>query len=519
MVCGCQNQFASVFGRGYSSAPRATPPRFCPLFIALWQGAERTNKGAAGVRPVTTTGHKNGATRALLLQQTGEIGAYSVSSCVFHCREYFRAVILLPVCRSSSGSSSSTVSGILPMKLFLVLTLLGACSLNVWGAQSKFARVLGKLTPQKSTSGLLIGVRNDDGYQTVLIGFDGKKAEVAANLPLLATPQGETFAYMYKRSHDSVSLIHNDASDNEIVRYREHWEELITSNDRRKAEHEAELAFNEEQKRAVQCDTCQAWEWEDYLDVAYVVPGHITLSVYGGGYTGGAHPNAYNDMFTVRFASVVPRVFNYMNDESGRENAYIPSELSELYPVEQNPGIAAQIRRELLIKGKLEYFIDNLDNESAYEGYDSTEYAGIDPAEIDGRPESVDTSAVDFVLQRVRGTVHLKCQADAQAAYAESGDYVLTAEVDCGTVPQPYVSQNTFTLDYDDFTIADSTVRDVFISPAQDMVYVLADDTLIGIDVATKNEVIHYALPEGSIVVMAEWATGDRLGKWTAALR
>jgi hypothetical protein len=405
------------------------------------------------------------------------------------------------------------------MKLFLVLATMGACALNCQGAQSKFARAIGTLTPQKTTSGLLLGVRNEDGYQTLLIGFDGKKAEVTANLPLLATPQGETFAYMYKRSHDSVALIHNDANDNQLIRYREHWEELVTGNDRRKAEYEAGLAFDEEQKQAAGCDTCQAWEWDDYLDVEYVVPGHITLSVYGGGYTGGAHPNSYNDVFTVRFASVVPRIFNYMNDESGRENTYVPSELSDVYPVERDPGIAARIRRELLIKGKLEYFIDNLDNEAAYEEYDSTEYAGIDPADIDGRLESVDTSAVDLVLQRVRGVVHLKCQADVQASYAESGDYVLTAEVDCGAVQSPYVHQNTFPLDYDSFTVADSTVRDVFVSPAQDMVYVLTDDTLVGIDTATKNEVIHYALPEGSTVVMAEWATGDRLGKWTAALR
>lgn len=405
------------------------------------------------------------------------------------------------------------------MKLILVLTLLCACTVHGQAAQSRFARAVAGLNPQKTPSGLLIGIRSDDGYQTVLLGFDGKKAEAVAALPLLATPQGETFAYLYKQEHNTVALIRDDGDQTRLVQYREHWEELITGSDRTEAERDAEAAFDKEEPQAVSCDTCPAWEWEDYLDVAYVVPGHVTLSVYGGGYTGGAHSNSYNDMFTVRFASVFPRVFNYMNDESGRENTYVQSELSELYPVDRDPGVLARVQRQLLIKGKLEYFIDNLDNEEAYEEYDSTEYAGVDPAEIDGRPGSVDTSAIDLVLQRVRGTVHLACQADAQAAYTESGDYLLTAEVDCGALQPSFLAHNTFPLDYGAFVATDSTVRDVFISPAQDIVYVLSDDTITGIDVATRNEVIQYALPEGSIVVMAEWATGERLATWKKVLR
>lgn len=375
---------------------------------------------------------------------------------------------------------------------------------------------LRSLTPQKTATALLLGVRNDDGYQTLLLEYaPGRDVNVVANLPVLAVPQDGKFAYVYKRVYDSVSVVEDEPEPGRRVVYREHWEELIVGQDRAGAERGAEAALAETEPPAPPCNNCELWDWEDHIDIGYVVPGHVTVETYGSGYTGGAHPNQYTNSFTVHFSSLAPRVVNYVNDDS--DDRLVESQLAELYPVARDPGVVERMHRELVIRGKLEYFIDSQENDASFEPYDSTEYTGVPLADIEGVYE-VDTTAVDLVLVRVRGRVHLKCQADASAGYAESGDYALTAEYDCGALSPAVAPHNTFPASYTAFLRADSTIRDVLIAPTQNIVYILADDTLRGYDVATKKQVFEYVLPEASKVVMVEWTAGDA-GAWKAALQ
>lgn len=393
------------------------------------------------------------------------------------------------------------------------------CTTGVASAQVNYGAVLKGLQPQPTSSGLLLGISNDDGYQTLLVEYANKKATVIANCPLLAVPQGNKFAYLYKRLHDSLMLLASDLNEGEYVQYREHWEEIVTEYNRKKAERNAEEALDDKRTSPLLCDTCQQWEWDDYIDVQYVIPGHVTLATSGGGYTGGAHPNSYNDVFTMRFASIIPHIVNRSNDSSSQDSPYEFSTIADLYPVQNDPGILSRINRELFIKGKLEYFIDNMEDTSLYETYDSTEYIGVPLDSIEGRKESVDTMSHDLVLERIRGVVHLKCQADMAATYVESGDYTLTAEYDCGAIATPYIPYNSLPLQYAAFVKKDNDVRDVFISPQQNIVYVLTGDTIYGISADTGKNVFQYQLPEESTIVMVEWATGEQLKQWKAALQ
>lgn len=400
------------------------------------------------------------------------------------------------------------------LRLWLCLCI---CATGIASAQTNYGSALKGLQPQATPSGLLLGISNDDGYQTLFVEYANKKATLTANCPLLAVPQGSRFAYVYKRTHDSLMVLRNELGENEHVQYREHWEEIITEYNRKQAERHAEDALADDAPPQAQCDTCPQWEWDDYIDIQYVIPGHITLTTSGSGYTGGAHPNSYNNAFTMHFTPAMPSIVNHSND-SNQDSLFTFTTVENLYPVQQNPDVISRMNRELFIKGKLEYFIDNVEDTSLYESYDSTEYIGVPLESIEGRNESVDTSSIDIVLERVKGLVRLKCQADMAATYVESGDYTLTAEYDCGALAPPYISYNNFPLRYDAFVQKDGTVQDVFISPQHNVVYVLAGDTLHGISVETGKNVFQYMLPEGSEVIMVEWTTGEQLKQWKAAL-
>lgn len=399
--------------------------------------------------------------------------------------------------------------------VLLVLLLATAPAAAGTGAE-RFAGALRGLVPQQKNVGLLLGVHNEDGYQTILFEYDGKTVNTAANVPLLAVPGKDGFSYLYERIHTSAEITENDIEEGRVL-YREQWEEIVVERDRAKAEREAEQALPDDSVNTPPCSDCRNWDWEDHLDIQYVIPGHATLAMYGGGYTGGAHPSHYSNVFTAHLSSLAPRTVNSTNRDTAADQL-VESKLAELYPVSRDPNVATRMNRELFIRGRLEYFIDGQSNDSLYEEYDSTEYAGMALETIDGL-YTVDTTSISFVLERIRGRLHLKARADAPATYAESGDYALTAEYDCGVLDSTIHPPGHLPLPYGAFVKADDTVRDVLVAPSQNIVYVLADDTIVGVDVATKKVVFEYMLPEASTVVMAEWSSAAELNAWKAALK
>ncbi len=401
--------------------------------------------------------------------------------------------------------------------LFLLLLLAIAPATATDTSTGRFASALRGLAPQQKNVGLLVGIYNEDGYQTLLFEYNGKAIEPVASVPLLAVPDGKKFAYLYRRTYTSAEITEDDIEGGKVL-YKEQWEELVVERDRAKAEREAELSLSDEPAVPPPCNDCRNWDWEDHIDLRYVIPGHATISVYGDGYTGGVHPNRYANTYTVHLLSIAPRTINSISRDTATQEHLVESQIAELYPVAHDPGIMERMQHELLIRGRLEYFIDGQGSDSLYEAYDSTDYIGVAPESIDGIYD-VDTSNISYVLERTRGRVFLRARADAAAGYAESGDYALTAEYNCGVLDTAVYPHSNFPLHYNAFVKADSTVRDVMVAPTRNIVYVLADDTLLGVDVATQKVVFEYLLPEASSVVMVEWATGAELDLWKAVLK
>lgn len=400
--------------------------------------------------------------------------------------------------------------------LFLVLALLTA-PLFAGVGDGRFAPAVRGLIPQQKNTGLLLGIYNEDGYQTLLFDYNGKAVEPIASVPVLAVPGNAGFTYVYKRTYSSAEITADDLEEGRVL-YREHWEELVVEHNRVQAERASEQALSDSAADAPPCSDCRNWDWEDHIDLLYVVPGHATISTYGSGYTGGAHPNRYTNTYTVHFSSLAPRTMNSTSRDTAEQDHLVESLLSELYPVSRDPGIVARMKRELLLRGRLEYFIDSPEADSLYEAFDSTDYAGVAPEAVEGSYE-VDTSNVSLVLERTRGRVFLRARADASAGYAESGDYALTAEYNCGVLDTAVYANNRFPLLFGAFVKADAAVRDVMVAPTQNVVYVLTDDTLLAVDVSTQKVVFEYILPEASSVVMVEWANDAVLDAWKQALK
>ncbi len=71
---------------------------------------------------------------------------------------------------------------------------------------SSFAPAIKNLNPQHKKCALLLGINDGNEYQTVLLSFDPKtqKIEQTANLPLLASPQGKQFHFIYSLLTDTL---------------------------------------------------------------------------------------------------------------------------------------------------------------------------------------------------------------------------------------------------------------------------------------------------------------------------
>lgn len=384
------------------------------------------------------------------------------------------------------------------IKHFYFLFLLLTSELLLSQEKSQFySTEFSKLKPQNKPSGLLLGLKTDEGYRTLLITYKNGIAAVTADLPYLATPQKDGFYFideMWLDSSEVESPITNyDSTNVDSAIYCKTYCKLFVSKNMEQIQQ-----FNKS-KSYPNHFNCDAGGEDMTESVGYVIPNYISLNYSGGGYhTGGAHPFYGSASVSMNFDWFCN--YRKYNDSEPRP----PFSLSELYEKKRD-----FVNLDLFRQGE---------NDSVTDG--------------EGKLSPVDTARIEFSISRENGEVHLFCFGEAFVPYTVSGDYTYTASYDFGRLGKQYVANNLFPIKYkrigeqNPFEDFHDHVMDIFISPSQDVVYLAISkprnegDFLICIDVKSQKEIMNlpfkYLSP--SNIVMVEWATGSYVDKWKQIL-
>ncbi len=380
------------------------------------------------------------------------------------------------------------------MKHFLFSIFILISELLLSQEKSEFySREFSKLKPQNIPSGLLLGLRTSEGYRTLFIINKNGTSTVSIDLPYLATPQKDGFYFIDEELLDSSEVIVEsvDSSNLDSILMGRSIHNLVVFKNAEQIKQ-----FNKNKKNIVysdwniKCPSCKEGGGEENTEsIEYVIPNYITVNYSGGGYyTGAAHP----------FHGSTSESMNFDWFRNQRQNNYSKRHsafgLSDLY----------KKKSEFINQKLLEQAEDVTDGE--------------------GKASPLDLTDIYFALNRKNGEVHLSCFADAFVPYSVSGDYKFTADYDIGRLDKQYVPNNIFPLTYSLIgKQTDNYVKDILVSPSQDVVYLLVgynEIRLIGVDVKSQKEIINLPLKDlgYTLPIMVEWSTGKHIENWEGTL-
>jgi hypothetical protein len=131
-------------------------------------------------------------------------------------------------------------------------------------------------------------------------------------------------------------------------------------------------------------------------------------------------------------------------------------------------------------------------------------------------------------LHRKKGIV--RCEVEPMIDYVYLGQYYL----DVGPAPKSLIAYNEMPLDYDHLKKMHPNLKDVIVSPLQDIVIFFIEDQLIGYETRSLKEILRYTLPpswsgkssrlydnlNNPCFVMVEWCTSpEQLQLWENELK
>lgn len=383
------------------------------------------------------------------------------------------------------------------MRRWLACSILGMACLGLGlglglGAQAQSGgtpdyaeRLAGVGAPAGQPSGLLLGLRRGDGYRALFVVQDAGSVKIGADLPFLAAPQADGFLLarpvtvtLAEACADCQESPESPAFITAIMRGRTVGE--IVDSAARIAE-----PLREAYEFAADSPFPAGFAYESDEQVTFIADGAYCAAFDLYGYTGGAHP----------FHSDLTHCID--PDAVGRFAEAEPLRLAGLV----EPDRLAALRRALRAEAEAGRF-EELDE--------------ADPALL-AETFGVDTGDPVFRLARRGGRTAMTALAYGDAPYYLTGTYRVTVSVPAGPAPDALAPYNPELPFYEALQASDPQVTDAFLSPGNGMAAILSAERLLVIRPQDGTVLHSMALPHEAVVA-ADWAVGDAVTRWQAAL-
>jgi hypothetical protein len=335
--------------------------------------------------------------------------------------------------------------------------------------------------PDGEPAGLLLGLRRGDTYSSLFLSVADGRVE-ARRYPWLVSPQADGFRYL-----DAASASLGPGCPGETCAYAitdvwvgrtpEAGEGLADFLRRELEAHRADAAADPHH---------DSYSYVMTRRIEWVANGAVCLSLDLWGYLGGAHGFA-----------------------GGGESCYPidPSEnswdMSAPLPVEASgvePAALAAAGNRLVADIQAGRFEEGRYTETDVE-YLATQ----------------NLQSVAFRLARAEGRTIAAMVGYVDAPYALSPTYRLTVSTPMGPAGRPAAPYNPSAPYYDRLLAIDDGVRDAFLSPSGNALFVLAGDVLTALEPGS-GRVLHREELAADAVVAADWAVGDHAARWRDAI-
>ena len=219
--------------------------------------------------------------------------------------------------------------------------------------------------------------------------------------------------------------------------------------------------------------------YENYTyEIDYLLFPYITFT-YSGGYNGGAHPNwfscqktEYFDAFSDSTYSIeYHNTYNYFDfNHEINLNCCKREDYDSLFQLLQFQADSGN-------------FIDGFDQDYSNSGY------------------KIRMDDIYEILEEINGEPHWILRGNADASYAQSGDYSLTTEIDVGVINNSYKKKGNYEI----------------LSP--DGKYGLVIDGQ-NLKVYNNSKLIYeYSIGKGYYVIGEEWALNNKIEIWKNTLK
>ena len=333
---------------------------------------------------------------------------------------------------------------------------------------------LHKLNPKEGRVGLLLGMNTKDGVKTYWINYAKDSANLVAELDYLAVPEQGGFRYIDRVRHVAYSFCESSSCQHSYSLVN-HFNSL----NRLFLERERVLAGLK--TAVVQDDRCMATLKDE--EVNFVGNGFMQvrhkISQWG---CVDESPNTYDSTFY--------HVQPFDNRRSANLKSYYPQEEVEI---------------------AYEEIFNTVQNSST---------ENLDPSQIIGQK-----SGITFRVVREKGKVMLYAQTLHPFLNPKpyGGKNYRNGEYHMGEVPKQLLNSNSnyFPLDYKIFEGYVGDLEDVFVSPLDNVVFILTKNELRAVN--HTGESVIFSLPiekeNEEKVVMVEWAVGGQVEQWTSTLK
>lgn len=369
------------------------------------------------------------------------------------------------------------------------------------------ALIKAQMKPCMGSSALLLGFKDTSGrYCSMLVTIPQQGDTKNNTVSCLAIPDGNRMVYCGVDYVDTSCYFHFDSADSRfgdtVANYQTSWK-LKAFSSRAKAE------LIQKWKPAIELKAPDNYSWNsnEVWDFTWIENGCASVTLGGGDYTGGAHPNWYDDYLCVRVSQLLKNNLNCYDTTLRRQD--FPGR--ELFERQRHAAI-----RSLLYKSSsaLQYYIDDLNPDVYYRNLQME----IDSMEFFGASDGpIDTNNIYFRLEHACGETHLLALADVDACYALSGDYEHTAGTDLG------VPGKKLPFRFDSLAAEmerHGVLLDVLIAPGDDkyglVVHGHENNYLLLFRSGDANAIATIPIPK--TLLMAEWANGDQAGAWEKEL-